>query len=152
MAGLKFHAIPTAEIALSANATKTVVQVAAPTNQRVKVLGWGIFFDGTSVTAEPVTVELLRQTTAGTMTSLTLTKHDPDMAETIQATAAHTATAEPTAGDIVDVIQVHPQGGYDVKYPLGDEKIIDGGGRMGLRVITPTGVNPNLRVKLFCEE
>jgi hypothetical protein len=152
MAGLDFTATPTAEVALSAGATRTVVQVVAPANQRVKIKGYGISFDGTSVTAEPVLVQLVRQSTAGTMTALTLIKDDPGRDETIQATAQHSATVEPATGDILDQIHVHPQGGYVWMFPLGGEKWINGGGRAGIRVITPAGVNPNCVAKMFCEE
>ena len=131
----------TAEIALTAATAKTVIQLVAASNHPVKLLGWGVFFDGTSSTAEPVVVELLRQTTAGTMTSLTPVKVDPGRDETLQTTAQHTATAEPTAGDVLARRNVHPQSGYEVMYPFGQEMIIPGGGRIGIRCTAPAGVN-----------
>ena len=82
----------TAEIALTAATAKTIMQLVAASNHRVKLLEWGVYFDGTSTTAEPVQVRLLRQTTAGTMSSLTPTKNDDSLAETLQTTAQHTAT------------------------------------------------------------
>jgi hypothetical protein len=140
----------TAEVALSAATAKTVIQLVAATNHRVKVLRWGVFFDGVSVSAEPVQVRLLRQTTAGTMSSLTPVKLDDSLAETLQTTAQHTATAEPTAGDVVDVVEVHPQSGYEIIYPLGQEVIIGGGDRLGIECTAPAGVN--VRAKIVFEE
>lgn len=131
----------TAEIALSAATAKTLVQVVAATNHRVKLLGWGIFFDGTSTTAEPVQVRVLRQTTAGTMSALTPTKRDDSIADTLLTTAQHTATVEPTAGDVLEVIECHPQQGYQVWYPLGAEVIIGGGDRLGVEATAPATVN-----------
>lgn len=139
----------TAEVALTAATAKTVVQVSAPSNQRVKLLGWGLFFDGTSSSAEPVQVRLLRQTTAGTMSSLTPAKLNTH-SETLQSSASHTATAEPTAGDVLDVAEVHPQGGFEKIYPEGKEPRIAGGGRIGIECTAPAGVN--VRAKLICEE
>jgi len=139
-----------AEVALSAATAKTVVQIVAATNHRVKVLGWGVFFDGTSVTAEPVQVTLSRQSTAGTTSALTPVKMDDSIAETLLTTARHTATAEPTTGDTVDVIEVHPQQGYEKLYPLGQELICGGGDRIGIVCTAPAAVN--VRAKILFEE
>jgi len=141
----------TAEITLTAATAKTVIQMVAAANHRVKILGWGVFFDGTSTTAEPVQVRLLRQTTAGTMTALTLTKRDDSIADTLLTTAQHTATGtEPTAGDLLESIEVHPQQGYQVLYPLGGEVIIGGGDRLGIECTAPAGVN--VRATVIFEE
>lgn len=139
----------TAEVALVANTAKTVVQLVTPANHRARILGWGVFFDGTSVSNAPVQVRLLRQTTAGTASALTPVQVQP-AAETIQCTAQHTATAEPTAGDVLDIAEVHPQSGYEVRFPLGQEVIVGGGGRIGIECTAPDAVN--VRAKLIFEE
>lgn len=148
MAGIKLMAA-TSEIALSTGTAKTVIQLVAPTNQRLLLKRWGVFFDASSPSLEPVQVVLMRQTTAGTMSSLTPTKIGV-YTETIQATAQHTATAEPTSGDILDVAEVHPQSGYEVIFPLGDEIVVPGGGRVGIVCTAPAGVN--VRAKFGYEE
>ena len=140
----------TSEVALTAATAKTVIQITAAANHRVAVLGWGVFFDGTSVTAEPVQVRLLRQTTAGTMSALTPVALDGDVALTLQTSAQHTATAEPSAGTVLDVCECHPQQGYEVKYPLGQEPILSGSGRVGIECTAPAGVN--VRAKILFEE
>lgn len=139
----------TAEIALSAATAKTVLQVIAPANHRVKIKGWAVYFDGVSTTAEPVQVRLLRQTTTGTMSALTPTKRGTE-SETVLTTAAHTATLEPTAGDVLDICEVHPQQGYEVIFPLGDEIKVPGGGRVGIECTAPATVN--VRAKVVFEE
>ena len=140
----------TSEVALSAATAKTALQIVAASNHRVKILRWGVFFDGTSVTAEPVQVELTRQTTAGTMSSNTPKKLDDSLAESLQTTAQDNATAEPTKGDIIDVVEVHPQQGYEIIYPLGQEPIVGGGDRAGIICTAPASVN--VRVKIVFEE
>jgi hypothetical protein len=141
----------TAEVALSAATARTVVQLVAPSNHRLRILRLGFFFDGVSVTAEPVQVRLLRQTSAGTMTALTLTKLDDSIADTLQATAQHSATGtEPTAGDVIDVWECHPQQGFERDYPLGQEPIVGGGDRVGLEFTAPAVVN--VRAKIVYEE
>lgn len=149
MAGLKVAAT-TAEIALSAATAKTVIQIVAPTNQKLKVERIGLFFDGVSPTGEPVQVRVLRQTTAGTMTSLTPVKRNNGDGETIQGTAQHTATAEPTAGDVYDVFEIHPQSGYDIFFPLGQEPLVKGGDRLGIECTAPAAVN--VRCKVWWDE
>lgn len=148
MAGLDCVA-QTAEIALTAATAKTVLQLVAPANQRLKIKGWGVFFDGTSASAEPVQARVLRQTTAGTMTSLTPVKTCAG-SETVQATAQHTATAEPTAGDVLDVVEVHPQSGFEKQITPDMKMEVPGGGRVGIECTAPAGVN--VRAKIFFEE
>jgi len=127
----------------------TVLQIAAPTNQRLKVLAVGVYFDGTSPTAEPVEVEVIRQTDAGTMSSLT-PKIRGCGSESVQSSAQHTATVEPTSGDVVDAFEVHPQTAYEVNYPVGQEVKVAGGGRVGIVCTAPADVN--VRAKFVYEE
>jgi len=148
MAGVKFCAT-TAEIATGTSA-KTVLQLVAASNHRVLISRLGIYFDGTSATAEPIQVRILRQTTAGTMSSLALVKLNSADDETLQTTAQHTATVEPTAGDVLSVAEVHPQGGYEVIFPQGWEIIMPGGTRLGVEVTAPAAVNT--RVVAWGEE
>lgn len=148
MAGINIAAI-TSEIALTTATAKTVVQITAAANHPIKVYRWGVFFDGTSPSAEPVQVVLMRQSTAGTMSALTPVKVS-NHSETVQTTAQHTATVEPTSGDILDVIEVHPQSGYEYLSPLGYEFDVAGGGRLGIVCTAPAGVN--VRAKLFAIE
>lgn len=141
-----------AEQALAVSETETLIQIVAAANHRVKVLAWGIFFDGTTVTNEPIQVELVRQSTAGTSSANTPVKWDDSIAETLLTTARDQFTIEPTTGDILDVKEVHPQSGYEVIYPLGQEPICGGGDRVGVRAITPSGVSPNARAYIRFDE
>ena len=141
--------VQTAEVALTAATARTVLQLVAPANHRVKVLGWGVFFDGVNTAAEPVQVRLLRQTTAGTMSGQTPVSIVP-ITETIQTAGQYLATIEPTAGDAMDVVECHPQQGYEVKFPMGQEIVIGGAGRLGIECTAPAGVN--VRAKMYFEE
>jgi hypothetical protein len=75
---------------------------------------------------------------------------DAPTAETIQTTATYLATAEPTAGDIVDIAMVQPQGSYEVKFPAGRDIIVGGGGRIAIDCTAPATVN--VRAKFLFEE
>lgn len=137
MAGVLIRA-SSPEVSLSAATVKTVVQITAPANQRVLVREISVSFKGIVNTDGPVLVEVLRQSTAGTGTSLTIVKRNSADTETIQSTALHSHSAEPTAGDVLIREEVHPQGGalnllLPDKFPL----VVPGGGRLGIRCTAP---------------
>lgn len=150
MAGVNCIASTEGEVALAAATAKTVLRIKAAANHRVKVKGWGVFFDGVSATAEPVQVRIIRSSTDGTYTSVTPKKQDEDVVETVQTAAGKNATVEGTAGDEVDSCEVHPQQGYEKLYPPGDEIMVIGGGRLGIEITAPAIVN--VRAKFIFEE
>lgn len=136
----------TSEVALAAATAKTVIQIVAPANQKLKVKSWMVSFDGISATAAPVQVVLMRQTDAGTMSALTPVKKQTT-SETIQSTAQHTATAEPASSDILASVEVHPQTGYEKIYVPGDEIIVGGAGRLGIVCTAPAVVNVRANIE-----
>lgn len=126
-------------ISLTAAAT-TVLQLVAAANHAVKIVEVGFGAAGTDNTHAPILVELVRQTTAGTMTSLTLNKDDDSNGDTFDTTGQHTATAEPTTTDVVRAWRVHPQAGSLV-VPFGDfGPMIGAGDRLGLRATAANAV------------
>jgi hypothetical protein len=149
MAGILVAVTTPADVALAAATAKTVLQVAAPTNQRLELVRWGVFFDGVTSTAVPVLVELLRQTTAGTSTSATPVAQVAG-SETVQSTAGYNFSAEPTAGNILDIAKVHPQSGYEVLLPLNQQMEVPGGGRLGIRITAAAIVNCRAKI-IFLE-
>lgn len=127
MGGL-YMATPKTSHALTEVATgttvKTVLQVATPSTTDIRVVAWGISFDGTSATAEPGHVVLIDTDVAATVTSLTPEEwgSDDNTASLCVGGAALTgynATAEGTiAGSrVLDPQVVHPQTGYTVWLP-----------------------------------
>jgi hypothetical protein len=146
MSGLRVTAENTAAVALAAATAKTVIQLNAPANQRLKIQRVGIFFDGASPTAVPVLARLVIATTAGTNTGLTLNKLVSSDSETIQTTAGENATVEPTKTTLLDSWLIHPQMGIDITYAFGQEKIIVGGGRVALELTAPAVVNARCKI------
>lgn len=135
MAGIQLHAT-SGEVA--AGNGKTILQVVAAANDRIKISGWGIAFKGTSATDIPILVTLLRQTTAGTMSAggagTNISKKNNSDTETVQTTTQINATVEPTSGDIIENFEVHPQTGVYKFYPAGQEVIVPNGGRLAIKV------------------
>lgn len=127
---------------------KTMAQLLAATNQRVKVGECSMSFNGTSNTNAPIYVELVVQTSAGTFSNTTtLIKEDSAMAETIQTVGKDTASAEPTDSGAVKLAEyVHPQTGFMWQAPYGGEKIIVGAGRLGFRQTAANSVSAGVRL------
>lgn len=139
MAGVGWKAV-TAKIA-TGTSLKTLMQVVAAANHRLLVKEFGISFDGVASDGVPILVEVLRQSTAGTTSALTPVKTNDSDDETLQVTARHTATVEPTAGDVLWSEQIHPQTGDRWVATFDDPLPVKGGGRLGLRVTAAAGVN-----------
>lgn len=110
------------DIALTAATAKTILNVINAANGLIRITEMAVSFDGTSSTAEPVTVELCSSTqaTAGTSTSHTIVQ-TRGPTRTVQATAARNYTAEPTTLTVIKRWLVHPQTGLFVQFPLGRE-------------------------------
>ena len=152
MARSFFTAANTVKQALSAATAKTALQVTAPTNQRVAVQQITVSFDGALNSATPVTIQLVRQTTAGTTSSPSATakKKDSDISTAIQTTVADGFTAEPTSTDVLWTAFVHPQTGMAFPFPTPGNVVIAGGGRVGVLCNAPAAVD--VLVSLDLEE
>ncbi len=146
MAALQYTVnIPCLSLATSA----TVVGfVTAPTNQRVKLLGYGLYFDGNLNSAIPVEVKLCSGVTTsftGTFTSGSNAQlQEPELTETIQSTYGVAASSQPTGIGVSNVYKtftVHPQLGYEYLAPMGQERIVGGGKTWCMSVTAPAGVD-----------
>jgi hypothetical protein len=112
-------------VALAANTTKTVLQVAVPSTTDIIVLGWSLGFDGSLGTAVPVICNLI-DTDVGASGLIAQTpalwgNSQQPASLCVGGTAAtgHGAGVTPTEGTItnvrsLDVQYVHPQSGYGV--------------------------------------
>lgn len=140
MAGSIFVANTTAESLLASSSEKTLIRLTAPSSHAVKIKEWGVFFDGVSVTAEPVLVKLLVDTTAETG----MTAHVPVKrggATTLSQCVVQTmgTSSAINSSGCYAVREVHPQSGYQEKFSFGDEIVITG--TMSLHVTSPNSVN-----------
>lgn len=113
-------------VALTAATLKTVIQVATPSTTDIRVVGWGVSFDGVSGTATPVIAHLIDCDNACTGgTSLTpVSWGNPGSAASLcvggTALTMYNAGAEvspTTAVRMLDAQLVHPQAGYGVYFP-----------------------------------
>lgn len=128
--------------ALAAATVETLFQLATGATRRAKILEWGIAFDGVSGTAEPVDVDVVLQTSAGTASAGVNTPLDAANPAAIGTTQI-SFTAEPTIGTaFFSRLMVHPQGGlFVVQYPLGREPTLAVSTRLGIRATAAAIVN-----------
>lgn len=133
----------TADVALSAATAKTVLSVVCASAAPIRIVEFGVSFDGVAADAEPVTVELCSSTQAGAGTS---TSQSPVQmrgpTRTVQASGARNFTAEPTTLTCLKRWLVHPQTGIEMQYPLGREpEQVVTADALCLRVTAPAAVN-----------
>lgn len=109
--------------ALAAATAETLLNAIAEASSILTLVTWSVSFDGVSLTAEPVTIEIGKSTqaTAGTSTAQT-PNQDRGPTRAFQGTAADSYTAEPTVITVHHRILVHPAGGSILdRAPLGLE-------------------------------
>jgi len=124
----------TAKLALTASTRKTMLQITAATNHRVKILGWSIFFDeeiGDATPSIPLLVSIGRQT-GGTGSANTPIKLGV-YTETLQTTAKDNFTVAATT-TITSSRVINAQTGYEILFPMGQEIILSGGEIFGIDV------------------
>jgi hypothetical protein len=112
-------------VALAAATIKTVLQVNIPSAQDIRVIGWGVSFDGASGTAIPVICQLIE----GDVAASTGTSFTPDAwgnaiapASVCIGGAALTGYNFGTEGTMTAVRELdsghtHPQSGYGLFWP-----------------------------------
>jgi len=133
-------------ITLAAATVETLIQLIAAANHAIKITEIMIGFHGVDATHEPVLVEILRQMDAGTASALTLVKADDSVADTLDTTAQKTIKVEPTEGDVLKALTIHPQ--TSVIYPVPpDAPLVCGAGdRIAVRAMAPNAVNCDITV------
>jgi len=131
------------DVALAATTAKTVLNVIAGTGAPIRLVEFGVSFDGVTAGNEPVTVEICSSTqaTAGTSSSAT-PRQIRGATRTVQASGARNYTGEPSVLTVLKSFLVHPQGGgLVVQFPLGREMEEAATNGIALRLTAPDAVN-----------
>lgn len=136
-------------------AIKTMLQVKPSATLSIRIVEWGISFDG-SAAATPVKVELMESDVAATVTAHVtagITKYDGDaqdggdpVTNLIQvgtAATGYTASAEgtTTAARLFDLQFIAPTNQYVKQFPLGREPLIKIAKFARIRVTVGTAIN-----------
>lgn len=141
---------PAADVSLVAATAKTVVQLVTGATRRAKITGLELGFTSTTSTDGPVLVQLMLQTTAGTMSALTprvLDQSDPAAISTAQSNAS----AEPTASTVFYEWRITPIGGQLIRlWPFGFEFVMNVSSKVGIVMTAPQ--NQTTRLTLTFQE
>lgn len=136
-------------VALSAGVAKTVVNIATPSTIRARVTGVQVSFDGVTAGNVPALVELMRQTSAGTVTAVTPVPSD-SAAPASLATAGKNASAEPTGTTVIKSFKLSPNGGTAFVPLQGTDMItVPVSGFFGIRVTAANVVNVNAEINFL---
>lgn len=145
MAKAGYSVITTADVALSAATAKSVLGIRGNAAFGVDLIGVRLAFDGTSGSAEPVTVDLCYCTFATNAPGTNSTSRTPAQLYgrvlTHGFTAASNWTTEPTVLTVLEQFLIHPQAGAWIDVPLGtsyDSAFSEG---FVLRLTAPAAVN-----------
>ena len=155
MANLQFSvSTPSGGVAVASDGNHhTILAVAAPSNQRVKITHVSFYFKGVTPTDTPIQVRVLRQTKATGTSGGTVTPANTNaVSESIQSSATYGYTAEPTAGVILFEDFVQPQLGSGITFPISEEFICPGGGQIGVEVTILAGNANTCNATILCEE
>lgn len=140
------------KVAIAASATKTILGINAGATAPLRIKEVSISFDAVDANQVPVQVELLRHSSAGTSTALTVVENE-EVRPSPAATAGYNYTVEPTAGDVLRRWFLTPAGGlWAIQFPLGDEIVVAPSGRISLRAITIGGVSCNALANIVFDE
>jgi hypothetical protein len=128
MAGLALM-VSSGEVSLTAATAKTVLQIKAPTNQRVRIKTIRVTGEGIVVTDKPIFSRLTRSSANfGTGTSATPGKINTSNGETIQSSCAKNFTVEPTSPSATGYeVNSHPQNGFMEQFQFDSPLEIAGG-------------------------
>jgi hypothetical protein len=153
MAGVNFAV--TTEV-LTGTDTVTLLQLISAADRRCRIDRIIVSGKGVLNTDIPVTVEVVEQSTAGTIASNpTVYKTNAADPETLGVTAAAGfSSTEPTFVAMKESENIHPQGSKTWVFPRGQKDLFVGGhtaGRLGIRAVSP-GQATKLRVTIEGEE
>lgn len=131
---------------------KTMLQIATPATEMLRVVEYGISFNG-SAAGTPIKVELIDTDVAATVTAHVAagivklnTPNDVASLMTLgTAATGYTATAEGaiTAARLLDARYIAPTDQFTIQYPLGREPEVAASRFLRLRVHAPAAVDAN---------
>ncbi len=105
------------KLTVASGADLTLLQVTAAANHQLKIHEVAIFQFGVSATQAASEFHLIRTTTSGTFSSLTVRQLNDSDADAADFSAGETFTAEPTTGSILHRLAIHPQAGIILPFP-----------------------------------
>lgn len=148
MAGINF-VIQRAGVSLVAATAKTVMQVTAATNTRVRINRIEVTVYGAAAGTVNSLVEVNRITNDSTGSSAaTVTKRNETDSETLQTTGKYGATGEPGTSTVLDTSYCNSvQGSTTFLYSESNPMYVKGGSYLGVRVTCAATASCTIRIE-----
>lgn len=140
MAGNHFKAIAP-EVSTGTSGAKTHIEIIAAANHGVMIKRISVAFQGVIVTQEPYIVRVQRVTTTGTGTAITPKQTQEGWPDTLQVTGKKDFSVEPTLGDVIDEMPVHPQGGWIDVIQFDSPTFVQGGKGLAVVIVSTVAVD-----------
>ena len=139
------------------NGGDTYLYTLAAANVPIRILGWGVSFNGLTAGEAKILCELCTSTVGATGTeagSVTPSKLDPDRSETIQCDPGYGPfTVEPTTLSVVHAEYIDGQGAWKEYFPDGYEIIVTGAKAACIRLTSPAAMTTcTCAAWMLCEE
>ena len=140
MAGNHFTGVAE-EVSTGTGGAKTHLELIAAANHGIMLSHVSVTFQGTTVTQEPYIVNITRVTTTGTGTAITLVKDLEGWPDNILTTGKKNFTVEPTLGDVLRSLVIHPQGGWEHVIQFDSPVFVKGGSGVAIVITSATAVD-----------
>jgi hypothetical protein len=135
MAGL-LGKVNVAQGSLTSGTTYNLIWGTAPTNQRVKIRGFG-FYGAYNTNGTPGLLQFCKSSSGGSGgTAVTPLPNEPECTETFQSSWINQPSTAPSSIVAIDSREINPQLGIEIFFPQGQEDYMKGGGFGGFQ-LTP---------------
>jgi hypothetical protein len=137
----------TLETTVNPGNPETLLQIKAPTHQRLRVTRIDFMPQGATGASSPIKFEIAEQNDDGSSSdaSTDQQKHQMVGSETMQATSSKDFTVEPATNTVKYGVTLHQQA-YLPWIPPNGEIIVPGGGRLGVRCMSTISLNVTTRI------
>ena len=154
---MRYTASKSAMSLAQGNGGDTYLYILAAANVPIRILGWGVSFNGLTAGEAKILCELCTSTAAATGTeagAVTPVKLDADRSETIQGDPGYGPfTVEPTVLSVVHTEYVDGQAGWKEYFPDGYEIIVTGAKAAAIRLTSPAAMTTcSAACWILCEE
>lgn len=151
---MSLYVVNSGKTACASNAAKVAVALATGSAVTNTLVGFDVTFDGTSSSATPILVELVKTTAASSGgASATVQIVSANTSRSVQTTARINDTTDGSTPTVLAGWFVPPTGGFSYQWPLGREVEMPVSAFFEIRITTATGSGtPNYDVNLWFEE
>lgn len=147
------YTVTTGKVVSPSNLSKVAVQLATASGVTSTVTGFDVGFDGTTGTATPLVVELVRTSGASSGGTTATLQQEYGKTRTAQTTARINDTTDGASPTVIRSWPINPTTSFSYQWPLGRCPELDGSSYLEFRITTVAGSGtPNYWLTAAVEE